>query len=192
MSLVPFFKTGFLYAATFLLLTAAASADVLSEPLYLAPPGHQGASVGGLALPDFNPSLGTLQSVELTLRVSPRRTVTIYSSANPSQNFVNLVLQTAENGQSSSTDLANFEGNLGGPLLVSFKKGSVPVRKMGLVGYLLYYDGHPHVAGSIDVNYNFVVGSAQTTPEPAGGYLAGIAAGAMVVLLIGRRVRRAA
>jgi hypothetical protein len=192
MSLVPFLKAGFLYAATFLLVTAAASADVLTEPLYIPPAGHQGASVGGFALPDFNPSLGTLQSVELTLRLSPRRTVTIYNSANPSQNWVNLVLQSGGNSRSSSTDLANFEGNLGGPLLVSFQKGRVPVRKMGLAGYILFYDGHPHVTGSIDVNYNFVVASAQPTPEPSGGFLASIAASAMMVMLISRRVRRAA
>jgi hypothetical protein len=191
MSSVPFYKAGFLCAAAFLLSPVATLADVVtvSQKIDLGSLLPYRLPSTNFSLPDFNSALGTLEKVELTIKISPRRTVTIYNSANPSEDFVNLTLTPPGGAKVSGTDLADFQG--AGELGAHFTKGNIPISKMGWVGELLYCTGTPRPTKAIMVDYTFIT-NTQAAPEPAGKYLSALAAGAMLLLLIGREMRRRA
>jgi hypothetical protein len=92
----PSFRKVLGFAALCLFTGNAAPAQAVSSESYSASSPLQllGAS-GDFTLPDFDSSLGTLESITLTLTVSNDATIQVYNTTSTPENFINASLSEA-------------------------------------------------------------------------------------------------
>jgi len=183
----PFCKLSLGCVASWGLFTAVASAQtptiesqVISEPLLSVSSGNT------FAVSNFDPAFGTLDEVTLTMNIRGK-TVTIFSTNDPSKDWVNLDLSSPESPKISADSLAAW-GNSSGNLDISYQKpADVSIESMGIAGLLLYCTPRNGAAPYIDINYMY---SIQTVPEPAMKYLTALAGLGMGLMLVQRGLRR--
>jgi hypothetical protein len=186
----PFFKTGLVCAAACVLFTAAASAQV--QTFTVTQPLLNLSSTQSFTVPNFNTGLGTLTDVSLTMTIRGK-SVTIFDTSMFSQDWVNLVFNSPGSTQINADTIGAWSGLSDFPLVSYHKPAGKTVASMGVAGLLLYATPKNNNLGEyVDVNYTYTIGNTNTTPEPAAKYLSAIAGGAMLLLLIGRGLRRQA
>lgn len=87
------FKTALGFAATALLLTATATAqDTKTQTFSIGSPLQCLSSTGNFTLPDFDSSLGTLESINLTLTITNCSKIQVFNNSNQSVDFTNASL----------------------------------------------------------------------------------------------------
>jgi hypothetical protein len=194
----PFLKFGFVCASALFVCTAIAVAQTETESFTLSQPTQQHSTTQTFELPDFNPNIGTLADVTLTLKIF-HKTYTIFDLNNPSKDWVILDLDPPGSANTDGTEFADWSGSSLGGVEGTFKKTKKSIQSMGIAGLVLFDQPPQNADPYIKVNYTYDIsnpnnpnGGGQATPEPAIKYLSAIAAGVMVLMLMGRSARRRA
>lgn len=194
----PFVLTRLGCASAFILLAALVPAQAQSQTFTVTQPLLTLTGGSAFSTPNFNPTLGTLVDVTLTLKVD-NKTFTIFDTNNASNNWVNLFMSLP--GKTTKADCANIAtwGNTPGSINLSYTKpASKTVASMGVAGLLLYCTPKNDAGKYIDINYTYDTGNPNNpngggnpaTPEPAAKYLAVLAGGVMALLLVNRSRRQ--
>jgi hypothetical protein len=189
----PFLKIGFVGVSVCVLFSTVAAGQTSSESFSVSQPLLNLSSTPAFAVQNFNPSIGTLTDVTLSLKVAGKK-FTIFDTNNPGADWVNLFVGTPGAAKVSADALNAWGDSLGNINLTYQKPQGKSVASMGIAGLLLYCTPKNGAAPYISVNYTYDISgnNGNATPEPGANYLSSIAAGAMILMLIGRSLRRRA
>jgi hypothetical protein len=225
-------KTVFGCATAALLITGTALAQdtTETESFSIGAPLQTLSPSGDFTLPDFNTSLGTLESVDITLSIRSCSTIEVFNTSSNPQAFSNASLsllgsvtgpnglelnttldtvvptglaQSGINSLSTGKEIAStqesptaaqlslWENQAGGVLDFSYVKGNPTFQGTDVGGDNLLFGGNLKAYGDVTVEYTYLSnndpGTPLAAPEPSGKYLSGLAAGAMALMLFGRR-----
>jgi hypothetical protein len=229
----PTIKSIFRCATAALLITGTASADSTpqTESFSIGSSLQSLSATGDFTLPNFDTSLGTLESVNLTLTVNNCSTINVFNASSSSESFSsatmnllgsvtgpnNLLLNTSlesqaapgvaqagintfNPGKNTTTTLGSVDSSLlgiwenqpSGVVDLSYTKGNPTFQGTDTGGDNLLFGGTLKGYGEVTVQYTYLADSDPNspplaTPEPSAKYLSGLAAGAMALLLFGRR-----
>ena len=198
-----FFQFGFSCVSALVLFGTQAGAQTMTVTESLQ---NIDSTTPTLTLPNFNAAGETLIDVTFTLMLG-NNPVTVFDAQNPSQNLINVSFLTSGHS-SSANNFSNWEISPGN-LEITYTEDTGNASKYGGAAQFLFgtHDG----LGNEWLKVNFECtgggnnntggspgggngspsdGGSPATPEPGVPFLSLIAAGAMALLLIGRKARQ--